>query len=315
VSRICATHASEILTTNSFVVLRRLWSFVEGKFVARKAQQHKDHPIPARPTVTTEDVTVIIPTIDTPSTFPLAMSSVLKNKPLEVIIVTIERDYARVTELLSQVALDDDSRDIPIQVFTVELPPGKRKQMAAAIPKARGKITAQADDDVVWGPTLLQHLVAPFEDPKVGCSSGFQAAYIPPERRNTKVVTGWEIAAWYSLRGRGPALLGQHAVDGGIMCADGRTVLYRTAILQDKAFLRAFMNDRFRGRFMDSGEDIWVTRWLDVQGWKHGLQAAPEAAILSNVEETSKYVSQRVRWERSTIRTCLQFVCEPGLWR
>jgi cellulose synthase/poly-beta-1,6-N-acetylglucosamine synthase-like glycosyltransferase len=289
----------------------RVWSYAEGKLLTHLAAQREDHPVLEAPRYTAKDVTIIIPTVDTPASFPQTVSDMLKNGPLEIVIVTTDRNHDHVKELLSKITHDDDyfTEDIPIQPLTVPSP-GLRKQFARGIRLARGSIIAKADDDVVWGPRLLKFLVAPFEDPAVGCSSGAQAAYIPPERQDPNVITPWEVAALYAMSKRGNKLLKQHIVDGGIMCADGHTVLYRTAMIKNEALLRTYLNDSFAGKPIDSGDDFWLTRHMDLHGWKHGFQTAREAMIGTDIETTSKYVSQLTRWERSTLRGCLQ-----NLWK
>ena len=54
-------------------------------------------------------------------------------------------------------------------VIVLSLPhPNKRHQVSRAIRNVKTSITIIADDDVIWPPHLLPHILAPFEDRSVG---------------------------------------------------------------------------------------------------------------------------------------------------
>ena len=74
-----------------------------------------------------------------------------------------------------------DQRDIPcIEVFkefaakkfwahlVVTSIPGKRPALALGIKRAKSKIVALVDSDVIWSPAIKEKLLAPFRDPLVG---------------------------------------------------------------------------------------------------------------------------------------------------
>ena len=127
-------------------------------------------PLPEKPTISTRDVSILIPTINTPDAFTECMRLWLANEPKEIIIVTIPRDLQRVKELLAPVG----DTSTPISVFTVPKP-GRRAQMSLALDKATGSIITYVDDDTYW-PTnkVLPHLLAGFHDPAVGGVMGRQ---------------------------------------------------------------------------------------------------------------------------------------------
>lgn len=105
------------------------------------------------------------------------------------------------------------------------------------------------------------------------------------------------------------------AADGGCFCLVGRTVLVRTAILQDPAFLHGITHDYWRGKALSSGDDVFVTRWLLNKGWKFRVQNAPEAEITTVVYPDSRFAKQLVRWQRNTVQALTTLlVYNPGFW-
>jgi hypothetical protein len=81
--------------------------------------------------------------IFTENSFAECLGLWLENEPKEVIIVTIPRDLARVTQLVGAICGPKSKK---IQVITVEQP-NKREQLVAAIKVATGSILALVDDD------------------------------------------------------------------------------------------------------------------------------------------------------------------------
>ncbi len=89
----------------------------------------------------------------------------------------------------------------------------------------------------------------------------------------------------------------------------GRTALYRGAAVRDEAFLQAFTHDYWLGRYLlDSGDDCFLTQWMQAQGWEIRFQSAPEAAVLSTANETWGFTKQCVRWQRNTLRMSVRTV-------
>ena len=127
--------------------------------------------MPKTPTVTTEQVSIIVPTIDTEHTFTECLQLWLRNNPREIIVVTIPRDLWRVRKLIEPI--DAAGRD---KILVLSVPKAnKREQMVCGIKAATGSILALVDDDVFWPhPRVLPALLAPLENKDVGAVGGPQ---------------------------------------------------------------------------------------------------------------------------------------------
>ncbi|OHF03671.1 glycosyltransferase family 2 [Colletotrichum orchidophilum] len=293
-------------------VLGALWAWFAydealTKYLMKKA---KPIPLPEEPTYKSTDVSIIVATINTPDTFTDCLRLWLANKPKEIIIVTIERDLQRVLDLVKPVKNDGDDR---ISVEIAEYA-SKRYQMVVGIKQAKGKVVALVDDDAFWGTLVLPYLLAGFEIPKIGGVTGKQSANISAERRNPAVITPWEVASLRSLDNQNNIQAVRSAADGGCWCMVGRTMMVRTDIVMDPRFMEAITNDKWCGQVMNTGDDVFLTRWLLTKGWDIAVQNAPEAEITTLVMQDSDLLYQMIRWQRNAIQSFLTTVIyQPGI--
>lgn len=134
------------------------------------ASKYKPVPLPVKQNYTHNDVSIIVPTIDTESTFTECMRLWLKANPREIVIATVERNKARVEELIEPLRQHADKIVIVISPLA-----NKRHQLIVGVKAAMGKIFALVDDDVYWRVgTVVPYLLAPFEDAQVGAVAGIQ---------------------------------------------------------------------------------------------------------------------------------------------
>lgn len=308
------------------MILNRLWGIFD-KVIASRKREGRKFRVRDKPSYSNKDVSIVVPTIDTPDTLTKSIRLWRLNNPREIIIVTTHEYLELVTELVysslgtpakrletTQKILDylDEEN---IRVFAIPRA-GKRNQLAFGIRKAQSRMIALTDDDTLWPSTLLKHLLAPFEDSKIGGTGGLQSAYIPLERQDPRILTAWEAAAVYAMDKRNCSQAADYALDGGCLTLAGRTALYRAEILQDEAFLASFTNDLWLGKYpLDSGDDTFITRWLYAGDWEIGIQTSQGAEIQAGVAASSKFVKQLIRWERNTIRSFLRGVTIPNVWR
>ncbi|KXH45840.1 glycosyltransferase family 2 [Colletotrichum salicis] len=302
-------HTTKILRMSSYV-LGVLWAWNAYDEVLTKKLMNKAKPIPLprKPSFKSTDVSIIVPTINTPDTFTDCLRLWLANKPKEIIIVTIERDLQRVHDLVKPVIIEGEDR---ISVMTADYA-SKRDQMVVGMKEAKGKILALVDDDAFWS-TLetLPYLLAPFEDPKVGGVTGKQSARISADRRVPAVITPWEVASLRSLDNQNNVQAVRSAADGGCWCMVGRTMMVRTDIAQDPRFMEAITNDRWNGQLMNTGDDVFLTRWLMSENWDIAVQNAPQAEITTLVMRDSDLLYQMIRWQRNAIH---YFVAGYYIW-
>ncbi|KAF7350635.1 Glycosyltransferase family 2 [Mycena sanguinolenta] len=290
--------------STAFLSLSLLWNLREGRFIQNCAAKCEPIPLPQKPTLHSSDISIIVTTINTPDSFTSALRTWVAAKPKEIIIVTIQRDEARVRALLAPAP--GEANDVEI---IVRLAPraNKRVQMDVGIEAARGSVVAFVDDCVFWQQpaAILPSLLAPFEDYAVGGVVGRQSAHIAPERRDPSVVTAAERVS---------------PLTGAAGASRAGRALIRTAILKDADFRWALTNDMWMGNALNTGDDSFITRWMIKRGHKMSIQDAPEAEISKVVmRDTKVYAKQTIRWQRTSLQTCTSLVLiDPGfraLWR
>ncbi|KAI9680947.1 MAG: hypothetical protein M1829_001027 [Trizodia sp. TS-e1964] len=263
----------------------------------------KPIPLSNEPTLTSNDVTVIIPTIDGKGDELIdTVRSVLAACPFEVILVTPDEHV----ELLCKVANKIHSK---IKVLGVSRP-NKRVQLCRAIPEVRTKITILADDDVVWPIKLLQWVLAPFERPEIG-GVGTSQRLRREERPNV-----WSFLAALYLERRNFDISSTIHLDGGISCLSGRTAAYRTSILKDANFIYDFQNELWLRRYhLNTDDDNFITRWMLSHRWKIHVQYCKEAEVQTTLEYSPRFLKQCLRWSRSNWRSNLtSMVVERHIW-
>ena len=271
---------------------RYLWYLIR----LSAAAAYKPVPLPINPTyVASEDVTIIVPTIDAGEEFKQAARSWLVGKPKEIVIITEEKMKGPLQELAEAV---DPNR---IRVMTVPFA-NKRLQMVEGIRQCTTDVICFADDDAIWPPTMLPYILAPFEDQKVG-GVGTSQRVQPVGNR----MTVWEVLAAFRLTIRNIEISSSTHMDGGVPCLSGRTAAYRTIILKDPDFIHGFTNDLWLGKYhLNSGDDKFLTRWMVSHGWSTYVQCCHEAELLSTMKPNWRFLLQVLRWTRNTWRSDLR---------
>ncbi|KZF24490.1 glycosyltransferase family 2 protein [Xylona heveae TC161] len=236
--------------------------------------------------------------------FTRTILNCIKSSPLEIIVVTVLDCIDHVEELVHSI-------DPSIRVITAGQR-NKRLQLRQAIPMIRSRITILADDDVIWPDSLMAHVLAPFEDPKVGAVGTSQR--IRKARHLSFVGRIWEyLGACYIERRNFENTATMH-MDGGISCLSGRTVVIRTPIIQSAEFLHGYCNETWNGNLLNADDDNYVTRFLVSHNWKICFQSSVE--IETTLETNSKFLSQCLRWCRSNWRSNYKsIVLERHIWK
>ena len=247
-----------------------------------------------------------MPTIDADEGFFTAAQTWLLGNPKEIIIVTAEH----MREPLEQLAIRVDGVNGRIRVLTVPAA-NKRKQMAEGIKATQTDIIVFADDDALWPPTLLQHVLACFEDQSIGGVGTSQVVKPVGDK-----MTVWEVLAAMRLSIRNIEIAASTHIDGGIPCLSGRTAAYRSVILKDPNFLDGFCNDYWLGKYhLNSGDDKFLTRWLVSHGWNTYVQCCKGAELQSTMKPNWRFLKQVLRWTRNTWRSDLRSIfMERHVW-
>jgi len=277
-------------------IFRRFYRYLWYLIRLAAAATYRPVPLPENPTyIASEDVTIIVPTIDAGEEFKEAANSWLVGKPKEILIITEEKMLGPLQDLANQV---DPER---IRVLTVPFA-NKRLQMSHGIKNTTTDIIVFADDDAIWPPTLLPYVLACFEDQKIGGVGTSQRVQAVGSR-----MTVWEVLAAFRLTIRNIEIASSTHIDGGIPCLSGRTAAYRTVILKDPDFLHGFTHDYWLGKYqLNSGDDKFLTRWMVSHGWSTYVQCCKEAELLSTMKPNWRFLKQVLRWTRNTWRSDLR---------
>jgi hypothetical protein len=218
--------------------------------------------------------------------------SVLNTDPHEVLLVTIDANLEKAQQLAASVSAKK------IRVLSIPKA-NKRHQMCRALPCVSTPLTIFADDDVEWPSTLLPWMLAPFDDPKMGGVGTNQRLRREP---NPNI---WNfLGAAYLIR-RNWDCTACCYIDGGLPCLSGRTVAYRTHILQDDEFQHSFKHETWRSCQLNADDDNFLTRWMVNHGWKTWIQFHRDCEVQTTLKDDHTYLKQCHRWARSNWRSNL----------
>ncbi|KAI8912872.1 glycosyltransferase like family 2-domain-containing protein [Entophlyctis helioformis] len=252
------------------------------------------------------DVTILVPTIDSGDEIKLALRSWLRNNPYEVIFITTPGAQPALEALATEV----DPQRRTVRVITIGKP-NKRNQMVAGINHVKTDIIVFCDDDVLWPDTMLDWLLAPFEDRQMGGVGTSQTVKPTGDR-----MTIWEILAAFRISMRNIEITSTTYIDGGVCCLSGRTAAYRTAILRDPKFQWDFTHEFWLKKFhQHSGDDKFLTRWMHSHAWKTYIQCCPQAELQSTFKNNWRFLKQLLRWTRNTWRSDIRsLIFERHIW-
>ena len=266
-------------------------------------------PIPQAPRLSSQDVTVILPSIEGDGKVLWeSLESILNTEPFEVILVTTDSNLEQARCMVKKMGTTR------IRVLSIAYP-NKRHQMVRAIPEVRTNVTVFADDDVFWPPKVLQWMLAPLEDENfggVGTNQRLRRADVPNFQQR---IYGYLNALYLERRNFDCAAC--MYMDGGLPCLSGRTVAYRTSILQDEAFTYNFTHEEWLGRYrLNADDDNFITRWLVSHNKRIAYQYHKEAEVLTTLEDNPNFVKQCLRWSRSNWRSNVtSMFWDRHIWR
>ena len=266
-------------------------------------------PIPESPRLRSQDVTVILPSIEGDGKVLWeSLESILNTEPFEVILVTTNSNLERARRMIQKMGTP---RIRPLSIAY----PNKRRQMVRAIPEVRTNVTVFADDDVLWPPKVLQWMLAPLEDETFGGVGTNQRLRRTDSPSFQQRIYGYLNALYLERRNFDCAAC--MYMDGGLPCLSGRTVAYRTSILQDEAFTYNFTHEEWLGRYrLNADDDNFITRWLVSHNKRIAYQYHKEAEVLTTLEDNPNFVKQCLRWSRSNWRSNItSMFWDKHIWR
>jgi len=261
--------------------------------------RYRPTPIPLNPTYHINDVTVIIPTTDLMcETLHNVVRSILSQRVPKLIIATAGTQAAE--QFRSFRALFPESK----VMVAHRVKASRREQTAQALKQVETRLVILQDDHTYWpqSPRFIASVIAPFEDTKVGAvSADLQARH----RGHPFSWNGfWNFMGMTYLMRRSYEYRGTYGIDRGLSTLPGRFGVFRTAIYASPEFLNGYLNSYmpFKTEPLNSDDDKFHTRWLIEHDWKMGLQAGPDSVMTTELGEWPKFMSQVLRWTRTTWR-------------
>lgn len=235
------------------------------------------------------------------------LDTLVVTDPYRIILVTIDANYKRAE------ALARERSNKKIKVLSTPQA-NKRIQMCEAIPHVKTEITVLADDDVLWPSTILHWILAPFEDAGMGGVGTCQR--LKRAENPTLSQRFWNFLGAIYLERRNFDISACTHMDGGQPCLSGRTVAYRTEILQDEAFKEGFTNETWLSYQLNADDDNFMTRWMVNHGWKTHIQYHKQAELQTTLEDNPRFMKQCLRWSRSNWRSNLtSMFVDRRIWR
>ncbi|CZR62965.1 uncharacterized protein PAC_12862 [Phialocephala subalpina] len=272
---------------------------------------------PLSPTVTPDDVTVIVPSIgDFGEDFQVTIKTILANKPKHLVIATVDVDMvkklkSKVLDTLPRAIMGNTKITIDMTMVS-----NKRSQFLSAVNQSETSIVCYADDHVVWPATFLKSALAPFEDPHTGMVGTVKA--VERVRNKGVVVSFLNYIGCIYLERHNFECTATHNIDGGVFVISGRTGLIRREILANLDFRTGMLNEYFKfgplkaTEAMKPDDDNYMTRYCLRNGWKTVFHNDPLACIGTSIgvdeqdgSVTKKFTNQLVRWARTTWRSNL----------
>ncbi|KAL5606644.1 hypothetical protein BROUX41_003041 [Berkeleyomyces rouxiae] len=257
---------------------------------------YRSYPLPEKPRLTSQDVTVIVPTIHTDfEELRPSLQSILNTNPATLMLVTTTPKQAD----LSKLARSFNHPDVQVLATPIA---NKRLQVCEALPQVKTDIIVMADDDVTWPSETLTWLLAPFDhDERIGGVGTCQRVRRLEKGTWSEKCWNWLGAAY--IERRNFEISATHNIDGGTSCMSGRTGAYRKEILSSTDFLEAFKTERWGKYTLNADDDNFVTRWLVSNKWKTWIQYEDACQIETTLENNHKFLFQCSRWARSNWRS------------
>lgn len=312
---ITAADAAE-LTVNATVAFWSLFCFRYFRLAVNIVSylKYKPSPIPASPSYTSRDVTILIPTVENDDAFLTCARSICANNPAQLFVITVGQEMRDAIHNSLQ-HLRTDFPEVDVQVHYTE-GANKRRQLDAVIPLIRTQLTSMVDATVVWGPRFLTSALAPLEDPNI-CLVGTNKR-VRRTRGAGLVASVWNFIGCLYLERHNFEVRAQNAISGEAFVISGRTNVIRTVVIQDPDFRVGFVNERFflgMGGPLAADDDNFIVRWVLKRGGVIKFQYDDDSRIdIAPIGEFPRFLSQCVRWARTTWRSNPAALKIPHVW-
>lgn len=174
---------------------------------------------------------------------------------------------------------------------------GKRHALHHAITQMISDVdlVVTIDSDTVLDRSALIRIAAPFNDPKIGATSGDVRLLNEKKNYLTRMVASYYWIGLHIYKKAQSAL-------GMVVCCSGCLSAYRASVLRD--VVEDFVNQTFFGEQCTHSEDRHLTNLVLKRGWH--VKFIPEAISYTETPSTIRgFLKQQQRWKRGYIRECI----------
>jgi glycosyltransferase involved in cell wall biosynthesis len=265
---------------------------------------------PAMEAVNGRDVTVVIAVLEPPAVFSESLASIIESRPFAILVIADVRSFQRVRRMCSECVRKTSPTGSDVEITVVcEEQAGKRAALCTGIRMCRTKLVCVVDDDVLWCPTLLYYMVIPFRHTDIGGVGVKQIAVLNTWYNIYDVLSNMRLAVRFI------DLKATTFWDRGCSCISGRTACYRTSVVQTDEFYRGFMNEKYLGLLLVSGDDKYLTRFVVNRGYKTYHQLDSRCCLKTPFFHNYRFFVQLVRWSRNTWRSdSMWLFYERNIW-
>ncbi|MFH1500424.1 MAG: glycosyltransferase [archaeon] len=169
---------------------------------------------------------------------------------------------------------------------------GKREVQFTAFNIATGKFIITVDSDTIIEKNALEELIKPFNDEKIGATTGYVKAYNKDKNFLTKMINArYKNAFAFERRGL--------STFGIVTCCSGVISAYRRSVIQKVK--HHYISQRFLGQTCTYGDDRHLTNLFIKKG--HKIAYVHNAVAYTEVPTTIReYIRQQLRWRKSFLR-------------
>jgi len=244
-------------------------------------------------------VSITIPTFNEPPSRLLAcIKSILRQQGViirEIWVVDDGSTKYSYREIERALATNSVSKTIHFMRFAENK--GKRVALAHGFRNATGKFLVTVDSDTkLTGDFVLERLVAPFANPRIGAVTG----QIQVANSKTNLLTELLTCRYWN------AFQIERAAQSAynkILCCSGPLSAYRKAAITPRV-ISQFVTQRFGSNLARIGDDRHLTNMVLAQGFDTVLE--PNATCRTHVPTTVRaFLRQQLRWNRSFYRETL----------
>lgn len=179
---------------------------------------------------------------------------------------------------------------------------GKREALVQGVDMAKYDLVVFVDSDSFLDPSAIQHIVQPFQDPRMGGVAGRTEV----ENKFTNMLTKLQTVRYYvAFR----IMKAAESWFDSVTCLSGPLSCYRKdLILKHKD---AWLNQKFLGQPATFGDDRSMTNYI-LQTHRTGYQ---DQAVCSTIvpSDMNVFLKQQMRWKRSWLRESLR--AGSFIWR